>query len=108
MPDKDGYPTDEELEIIKTWSIKGLDDFHNLMKYIYELWNYSELAWSQKGNVYQISTMGWSGNEDLIGAMRENMMFWIFYWAQSTRGGHYIFCPIGNEFDGIPDVTIYS
>ena len=38
-----------------------------------------------------ISTGGWSGNEDLIGAMQNNAMLWIMTWVSSRRGGHYTF-----------------
>jgi hypothetical protein len=37
-----------------------------------------------------LSTHGWSGNEDIIGVLRQTW-FWMLWWRQSNRGGHYIF-----------------
>jgi hypothetical protein len=87
--DKDGYPEDSELKIIREWDAS---DFHGLMAYIYDRWNYADCGyWDQKKSVYRISTGGWSGNEEIIGAMMENHIWWMMYWQQSQRGGHYIF-----------------
>jgi len=38
-----------------------------------------------------VSTGGWSGNEELIGAMRMNFILWSQWWWSSRRGGHYVF-----------------
>lgn len=84
------YPTDEELNFIRLW-----DDYKNydkLMEYIKNLWQYADCGyWKQKDNEYYLSTAGWSGNEDIINALKENCMFWSFCWYESKRGGHYKF-----------------
>lgn len=85
------YPNEEELEKIKTWDC---NDFHGLMSFVHALWELKSWGWSQDGDIYSISTGGWSGNEDLISALKQNMMFWMLYWQRSTRGGHYIFAPM--------------
>jgi hypothetical protein len=95
------YPTDEELETIKNWPCdKGHTDFKELMGYVKDIWWQAEWGWNEAEIVddfgrayinYDVSTGGWSGNEDIIGAMRKNMMFWLMCWEQSRRGGHYIF-----------------
>ena len=85
--DDDGYPFEEDLIKIETWKAK----FSDLMDFVEDRWQYSEMAWKQEGNRYEISTMGWSGNEEIIGALMRNNIFWLFCWVQSTRGGHYIF-----------------
>ena len=40
---------------------------------------------------WHVSTGGWSGHEDVISALRDNLMFWMLSWVSSTRGGHYVF-----------------
>jgi len=90
------YPTDEFLEEIKK---EELPEFHAFMAKIKEQWEFADWGWSQEGNFYRISTGGWSGNEDIIGAMRSNFVFWSLYWCQSRRGGHYIFAPCKDWID---------
>jgi len=38
----------------------------------------------------ELHTGGWSGNEDIIEALKKSY-FWIFYWEKSVKGGHYYF-----------------
>ena len=96
--DSDHYPSDESLEIIKNWGYEN--DFFDLMDYVEECWSYPDFFTKEKTKDdlfkkdiirYEISTGGWSGNESIIRALQENTMFWAFCWAQSWRGGHYIF-----------------
>lgn len=83
----DGYPEEHELEKIWEWPYT---DPRGLMEYVEELWTYPDY-WKQDGDKYTISTGGWSGNEDLIEAMEENIMFWLACWESSRRGGHFEF-----------------
>lgn len=100
MPDRDGYPTDEELDRIKSWPIEG--DHSLWFDFIRSCWWAAYWGWHEEDAVddlfdkpvhrYSISTGGWSGNENIIDAMRGNEnMLWAFTWVQSRRGGHYIF-----------------
>ena len=87
----DRYPEEDELQKITEWDYK---DFPGLMKYVEYLWSYPQY-WSTF-NIgdkvrYEISTGGWSGNEDLISALKSNSMFWAICWQSSRRGGHYEF-----------------
>lgn len=87
--DVDGYPTEEELEIIRKWDFQ---DFMGLIDYIYDMWEYADCGYfDEKDGIYNISTAGWSGNESIIYAMMENYMWWHLHWLQSKRGGHYQF-----------------
>ena len=86
------YPDDKELDKIKNWQGESLE----LMEYIKPMWKYFDCGyWIENKKTpiyhYELSTGGWSGNEDIIGAMMENTLFWIKNWYQSRRGGHYIF-----------------
>lgn len=95
MPD---YPTEIELETIRYWVVDDLDEYHAIMDYIHDRWQYANSGyWTQEGDIYKISTAGWSGNESLIGAMQDNFVFWAMYWVSSRRGGHYVFAPMGTD-----------
>ena len=81
------YPSEPEIEAIKSWDYK---DARGCFEYIADIWAYPEY-FTLDGDKYHISTGGWSGNEEIIGALRSNHMVWITTWEQSRRGGHYIF-----------------
>ena len=86
--DINSYPDEEELQKIREWNC---EDFSGLMEYVEKRWRYAELGyWRKTRTRYYISTGGWSGNEEIVQAMQENVVLWMFYWKQSTRGGHYI------------------
>jgi hypothetical protein len=89
--DEGGYPTEAALNIIREWS----DPWPSIMKFIKEIWWMPEWGWhevDEKGiTTYYISTGGWSGNESIIEAMRNNTIFWMMYWYSSRVGGHYSF-----------------
>jgi hypothetical protein len=96
----DIYHTEEQLEKIAHWDATqyGLKD---LFAYVRSLWAYADCGfWTEYdgvdmfGNIrryYQVSTAGWSGNEDIIRAMMSNILLWAYTWEQSRRGGHYMF-----------------
>lgn len=84
----DLYPTEEELELVKNWPHT---DFEGLMERVESLWWMSEWGFKKTQRRYYLSTGGWSGNEDIIRALKENTMFWMMCWVQSRRGGHYVF-----------------
>ena len=85
--DKDSYPTKETLEAIKSWP--G-EDTRNLIEFIYSAWHWPDYA-ENEGAVLKLHTGGWSGNEDIVSALKENTVFWLLYWYSSKRGGHYEF-----------------
>lgn len=97
------YPTEEQLDVIREW--KYSDDMRPLFDYMHDLWSYEEWGWREKQGrdekwsngenrvmIYSISTGGWSGNEDIIQALRQNKNFiWSIVWHVSRAGGHYVF-----------------
>ena len=97
--DDDGYPTDSALEIIKLWHWSDAEGWFKFINSVWHLrsWGWHEGLekhdWDKDKEVYRynISTAGWSGNESIIYAMKENDMLWHITWVQSRRGGHYIF-----------------
>ena len=86
------YPTDQDLKKVREWPHA---DFIKLMEFVEELWAYGDWGFlrSYEGHkeVIALSTAGWSGNEEIIGALQANGMFWSMCWESSRRGGHYLF-----------------
>jgi hypothetical protein len=101
MPDQDRYPTDEELAKIEEWDFSS--GFDKWFEFIRTCWWMPDWGWSEypdeedpnypgrKHTRYEISTGGWSGNEDIIGAMRANFVCWGQTWRVHRVGGHYTF-----------------
>lgn len=92
-----GYPTEEFLDYIKSY-----DFIHNnpseLFKMIEEVWwgggwRHSDDTDFLGREVHKISisTWGWSGNEEIIEVMRQNILLWPLYWSKHERGGHFEF-----------------
>lgn len=103
MLDDDGYyPSDAELATIRDWPITGMADAEKLLAYVQERWEYPDFFtvakrrkrdW-RKGPLrrsYFVSTAGWSGNELMITALEQNVVFWMLTWHYHRRGGHYEF-----------------
>jgi len=88
--DKDGYPTKYTLNTITKWPIHNRTSCKELLEFVHKAW-YFPSYFDVKGNTYRISTIGWSGNEDIIQALQKNYIFWSLCWQSSRRGGHYVF-----------------
>ena len=80
------YPTDEELDRIRSWPSR---DLRGLAEYVGSIWHWPDL-WEIRGHTVRAHTGGWSGNEEIIGAL-QTTMFWLMCWQLSARGGHYDF-----------------
>lgn len=85
--DADGYPSEAELDAIINWPAK---DCGGLLAHVLKMWHWPNYA-IQEGRHYRFSTGGWSGNEDLIGALKQNIVFWSLCWEASRRGGVFEF-----------------
>ena len=96
MMDEEGYPTEETLKRIRTWPHA---DFNGLMDFVIGLWQYPDYVEDIEvvngfGKVVRevdISTGGWSGHEEIVGALKQNKIFWLCCWQMSRRGGHHRF-----------------
>lgn len=86
------YPSEETLERIRAWDIVA-NGQQALWDVVRDAWSYPDRIWEdpERPGHWHASTGGWSGNEDIIGALQSNVMFWLVCWEQSSRGGHYIF-----------------
>ena len=85
--DEDGYPEEDELKRIREWP----EDWAALFAFIHSIWHWPDWGFTQEGNRVSLSTGGWSGNEEIIGALRDNALAWMVTWESSRRGGHYTF-----------------
>jgi hypothetical protein len=104
MPDNDGYPTEEELKTFEKWKPNTFDtktfSVHEIVDHIKAIWwtpdwgfklhEGRDRLFRKKVMKLELHTGGWSGNEDVIGELQQTM-FWILYWVESHRGGHYYF-----------------
>ena len=88
------YPSDEQLDQITKWEFKAPGDFDRFMAFVKSIgnwWPQELFGWKQEGRDFWISTGGWSGNESILAAMEQNMIFWMVCWQEHARGGHYKF-----------------
>lgn len=94
------YPSEDALAEIREWDYR---DVEGLMSYVFALWHSADRTWKEKietvqkfgpantYKVYELNTLGWSGNERIIKALRSNTLFWNTHWFCSMRGGYYEF-----------------
>ena len=87
------YPSEKELKTIKEWDVlkKPVAD---LLEFIKSIWWTPDWGFKLKGKEVlrlELHTGGWSGNEDIIRALQDNLMFFTLYWQKTYRGGHYYF-----------------
>lgn len=89
--DADGYPTEAALQRVREWPA---EDLHGLARWLVEVWWYGPryVRLMADGSV-ELVTGGWSGNEDVIAAMRDNVVLWSLCWQRSERGGLHVFTP---------------
>lgn len=88
------YPEGRNLETIRKWSHQT--SLKKLMVYVKKLWWMPEWGWKETVDgsgrrVFTLATGGWSENEELINALRDNTWFWSTCWHSSEKGGKHIF-----------------
>lgn len=84
--DSDGYPTEAALEYIRTATVIEM-----VMAKVKDIWALGKPFKSTTDDTYVYSTYGWSGNESIIRALKENLIIWGLIFISSRAGGHYIF-----------------
>ncbi len=109
MPDKNGYPTRSEIELLKKHSGSiskstkyDIDDYDpdKTIKHLEEIWWATDWGFKRDGYKLELHTGGWSGNETIIEVLQHSL-FWMFFWQRSERGGHYYFEPICEAVTGV-------
>jgi hypothetical protein len=96
----EGYPTEEFLDFVRTFRPNGIITMNDFVE------GYLKAAWWPDGTwgftykrkikdrrTLRLSTGGWSGNEEIIAAIKENFPLSLFYMrmVQWRVGGGYTF-----------------
>ena len=92
--DQDGYPDEDELQDIRDAAAFEAVNAFDLLEQVRKLWHwpsYATVTNDGENLMHEFCTGGWSGNEDLIEALKDNRMFWMRWWKLSERGGRYVF-----------------
>lgn len=91
---RDGYPEEHELRYIEEYDLIK-NSAVTLIEYVRDLWKYEDYFTAEEDGEgllkLEMHTGGWSGNEDIIEALRKNPLFFALYWQSTFRGGHYYF-----------------
>lgn len=93
MLDKDNYPDKISLKRIEKWDIlkQGVQGLLDLVEENTHMADWSLSIAGKRVLRFEYHTGGWSGNEEVINALRRNILFFSMFWKKSTRGGHYYF-----------------
>jgi hypothetical protein len=98
--DASGYPSEDTLHTIRTWPA---DDAASCLEYVRRAWSdygsvrdtlsigERSVLGADRGRFLRFATGGWSGNEDLIGALDANVAVSARTWRMTARGGVHIY-----------------
>ncbi len=106
--DEDGYPTEATLKRLETWP---LSDSEGALRFMGSLWHFDGWGYSERlleaereviraedtDKCFRFATGGWSGNESLISAYKNNLLLNAFTWRLTASGGLHIFSIRGVE-----------
>jgi len=82
------YPTKRDLKAIEEWKCSdGEAELLKLLSFIESIWEYADIGFfrltGKKILKLQLHTGGWSGNEEIIGALKNNKhLFWHVLWEK--------------------------
>lgn len=88
----DGYPDEAELARVRNWPLT--ENWRPLIDFVRARWALTDAPEPEVidgATFYAFHTGGWSGNEDLIGALHSNPAFWLVCWERSHKGGKHVF-----------------
>lgn len=86
------HPDEETLEEIKNIYPINKENLNKLIYILQENWHWKDyIIYDKEKGCLQLHTGGWSGNEEIIIALEQNYIFWMWCWYKSKRGGHYWF-----------------
>jgi len=90
------YPSEVVLKEMREFDVFKRD-IDELIELIRNEWEFADCGYFTYKRKYRgirllkISTGGWSGNEEIIDALRSNFIFWSSLWYTHRTGGHYSF-----------------
>lgn len=88
LPDRDSV-WDEIIPIMGAWSVgRG---WHALLQYAGNLWDTRYGKYTHSGAHYEFVTGGWSENEAIIRALKDNAAFMKQCFVLSEQGGRHVF-----------------
>lgn len=85
------YPSDFVLKTLEKWVLnkENLNEFLDLLQ---SEWEFADIGYYKfEEGMLELHTGGWSGNEDIIRALRLNSLFWRSCFVRDEPGGHYWF-----------------
>ncbi|MGB3937521.1 MAG: hypothetical protein WBL29_17630 [Burkholderiales bacterium] len=90
---RESEPTDADCERARNWPITSMADCEALLEFVRECWWMSAglISQSPNGELWRVSTGGYSSNEELLSAVQDNGSFWSRCWESTRRGGHFTF-----------------
>ena len=84
------YPDSADIRKIKKW--KTTNGWRDLIDFVEgAVWLRDYGRFRRNNRHVRIATGGWSGNEEIVGALSDNLVFWATCWLKSERGGLHVF-----------------
>ena len=91
---KANYPTDEQLDSIKKWDF---NDGEGCLRYIKDLWNTHYGRCGEGNGFFVFATGGWSGNEALLSALEESLVWSVINWDSLYLSGGLLIIAINDK-----------
>lgn len=92
--DENAYPTPETLQRIRQWDPGGLED---LLRFLCAAWHWPHFAAQVRPGIWTFATGGWSGNEDLIAALKDSVGWFCFHWSSVSLPGGLLCIALGDS-----------
>lgn len=83
--------TGATFNLIKKFDVLKEGGVDDLVQLILDLWDNDYGSATYENGILELHTGGWSENEEVYSAIRQNFMFMSGYWTLELHGGHYWF-----------------